>query len=907
MRRLSDLLNRRRREGEIERELRFHIGEQIQAHIRAGLSLQEAVRRTRLEFGGLEQVKEECRDVFLIRWCEDLVRDARMAVRGFRGSPAFFLTTVATLAVGIGANTAMFALMNSLALRPLPVRDPARLAVLVDPAPTDQMTGLAQYSWSYPLLNELQQRPELFDGLAAWSTSQFNLSSGGETQFVNGLWTNGRFFETLGVAPALGRLLGPADDSRAGGAHGPVAVLSYEFWERRYGGASSAIGSVLTLERVPFTIVGVMPPTFLGAEVGRTFDVAVPFGTEALLYGRETRLDQRNRSWLYIMARLKPGQTLAAATSALRAIQPQLRQATVPLNWTTPQQAKFMMSPLTLETATTGLSGLRRRYERPLAILMIVVALLLLIACVNIASLLLARASARAHEMSARRALGASRGRLVRQLLTESALLSITGAVGGLLIAAWGSRFLAVRLAAPPNTPSLDLSLDGHVVAFTTVIAVVTTILFGGIPALRASRAVPMDALKDETRSIRTGGPSVGVRSLVVAQVAVSLLLIVTAGLLIRTFVVLVGHDRGFDASRVLVVDINAQRADIEASRRIPVFELAKERVDAMPGIASAGLSLMSPVRGERLGNLIQSVSGGVPLPDTLPLDRRRASINLISPGWFDALRIPLVAGRDFTSADRKGAPLVAVVNESFGRKFLGGTSPLGHTVTLAFTGTQPMTAAVVGVVADAVYSSLRDSSLETMYFPLPQHDDFPFLAAVRLSIRSNGPLAASLTRSVAAAIAEASPQLALTFRPLSEQVDASVAQERLVASLSALFGGLALLLTGLGLYGVTSYGVSRRRTEIGVRMALGATSANVVRLVVSEALLLVIVGVVAGALLSAWGSTFVATLLYDVTPHDPLTFVAAAAVLIAAALVAACVPARRAARLDPAVTLRCN
>jgi putative ABC transport system permease protein len=824
------------------------------------------------------------------------MQDLRLAFRALRATPVVSFVAALSLALGIGANTAIFSLVNSLFLRTLPVKDPGRLVLITDG------TAAGLRSWTYSIWDQIRQRRQLFDGAVAWGPTRFNLASSGETEFVDGVWASGSFFDTLGVPALLGRTLSEADDRRGGGPDGPVSVISYSFWQRRFGGAADVVGRTLALDHVPFTIIGVTPPDFFGADVGRTFDVIAPVGDEPLVRGRETLLDS-DFYYLTIMARLRPGQTVDAATRALRGVQPEIRAAT--LSEREPYPDRYLKEAFTLVPAATGNSGLRRRYERPLQTIMVVVALVLLIACANIANLLLARTTARRHELSVRLALGASRWRLVRQLLTESLVLAGIGAVCGMLIASWGSRVLVRQLSTPTNPVFLDLSADWRLLGFAIGITVATALLFGTAPAFRTSGVAPMDALKKQGRGTSSDGRASLTSGLVVAQVALSLVLVVAAGLFLRTFSSLATRQLGFDRERVVVVTISAQGATVDSAQRLPVYERAREAVGALPGVVDAALSLVTPVSGASFSPHIE-VSGGVSLPE-----RESHSFgNLISPGWFATFGTPLIAGRNLTDRDRKGAPPVALVNQAFARTFLNGASPLGHMITVAFNGPTPdPPIEIVGVAADAVYRSLREPMLPTMYFPLAQHDHeqafLLVLASVSLSVRSRLGSPVLLTRSVATAINAVNPQLALTFRPLADQVNASLTQERVVAMLSGFFGSLALLLAALGLYGVTSYAVARRRTEIGIRMALGAAPAGIVRLVLSRVSRLVGLGVVVGAGVSVWASQFVATLLYGLEPHDPVTLAGASLVLAAVAAVAGWLPAWNASRIDPAEVLR--
>ena len=824
------------------------------------------------------------------------MQDLRLAVRALRSTPVVTTVAVLSLALGIGANTAIFSLVNSLLLRALPVAAPERLVTI------SSSSSREHWSWSYPLWDQIRQRPELFDAAVAWSENRFNLESGGETQFVDGIWANGSFFSALGVPALAGRTFTDADDVRGGGPDGAVAVISYRFWQRRFGGAPDAIGRTLNLDNVPFRIVGITPAAFFGMDVGHDFDLIVPLGDEPLLHGRETWLDQRGNPFLTIMARLNPGQSVSAATTALRGVERQIWEATVPRTMRPEFRARYMEQSFVLEPAATGDSLLRRGYGRPLTAMMVVVALVLLIACANIANLQLARGAVRGHEMSLRLALGASRWRLTRQLLAESVLLAALGTLGGFLIAGWGAGLLVSQLSTASSHAFLDLSVDWRVMLFTVGVAAATVLLFGVAPAIRASAVAPIDALKEHGRGTAGDARSGLTNGLVLTQVAVSVMLVVGAGLFVRTFVSLQSRQTGFERDRVLLVNVDTQRTAVAPAQRVVLYDRVREAVRAVPFVSDTSVSMTTPI-GSQGFVLSAEVSGGAPLPPDG--HGGNAFTNVVSSGWFGAFGVPLLAGRDFRDDDRTGTPLVAIVNQTLARRALGDASPLGHTLTMTLPG-KVVPTTIVGVVADSIYMSLREVAPPTIYTPLSQFYFSPAsLASVTLSVRANAGSPVALTKSVLAAIVAVNQELALTFRPLEGQLDASLTKERLTAMIAGFFGALALLLAGLGLYGVTAYLVARRRTEIGIRMALGAAPADVVRLVLRRVMMLVAAGVLIGAGLSAWASTFVASLLYGLEPRDPLTLIGAAVVLSTVGALAGWLPAWRVSRIDPAEVLR--
>jgi putative ABC transport system permease protein len=896
---LRRLLGRGRLERELDAELRDHLERSVADEVRAGASQEEARRRAALALGGVEQVKEACRDARGTRLLEDLASDLRYGLRLLRKSPAFTAVALISLALGIGANTAIFTLIDSLILRALPVRDPGRLV------------RLEGGSWTNPIWEQVRARQhDLFDGAAAFSEDRIDMASGGEADFAQGLWVSGGFFDVLGVRPLLGRVLSPADDIRGGGPGGPAAVISYPFWQRRYGGAADVVGRTLRLKGVPFTIVGVTPRGFFGPSVGYSFDAAVPIGMvdrvegDPERTGADGRLDGRSFWWLEILARLRPGVTVDEATRALRVVQPQIREATLPSGWPSRDLERYLRDgALTLVPAANGFSDMRGRYAGPLFAVMSVVVLVLLTACANLASLLLARANARRHELGTRLALGASRRRLAFQLLTESLLLALPGALIGLAFAGWATRLLVTQISGGRLGPaSLDLSLHWHVLLFTLTVALATALLFGIAPALRVGRIPPQHAMQQPGRSLAGEGPGALGGPLVVAQVALSLVLVFGAGLFLRTFSRLVTRDIGVDRDGILLVNLDAQRSHVPPEGRAALFERAVAAAAAVPEASGAAASFLNPLSGQGWNGRFEVERGTVALDDR----QRLAWVNAVTPGWFAAYGVPLVSGRDFDQRDRAGAPEVALVNEAFARRFLPGRSPLGRVLLRQGRPDRPEPPLeVVGLVKDAVYRSPRDPMEPTVYLPLAQVNPNDMWPVATLGVRSRRGSPAALSKPLRAALARVDPNLSLTFRLLSDQVDAAVGSERLVAGLSGFFGLLALVISAVGLYGVTSYAVTRRRTEIGVRMALGADAVSVVRLLLGRVGRLIALGLAIGSALSLGAARFVRSMLFGLGPADPATLLAAALVLVLVGLAAAGLPARRAARIDPAAVLR--
>jgi putative ABC transport system permease protein len=891
--RLRSLFRRKTVETELDEELRFHFEKQVSKFVASGMAPDEAQRRARLEFGGTEQVKEEHRDARGVSFIETLLQDIRYAVRILARTPVVTSVAILSLALGIGANTAIFGMMDAVMLRPLPVPNPEEL-VQVRIRSLKSGTEMNGY-FTNPLWEQLRDQQDVFSNAFAWSENRFDLAQGGAVEYANGLWVSGGTFETLGLRPAAGRLLSAADDQR--GCAG-AAVISYAFWQDRYGGAESAIGSNLSLDGHPFPIIGVAPRGFYGLMVGARFDVAIPI-CAAALFGRDSRLDGRSTWWLEIMGRLKPETVPQQLQARLEALSQQVFAAAVPQDWEKSERQEFLQRVLVGISAPTGPSYLRRQMERPLYVLMAVVGLVLLIACANIACLMLARGMAREKEMATRRALGASRTRLIRQLLTECILLSLAGALLGMLFAHWGNALLLGYISTGRQTVFFDLSLNVRVLLFTAAVAVLTGILFGVLPALRSTRVSLTSAMKssravksDTRMRFRTG------RWMVASQIALSLVLLVSAGLFLRSLLRLATLDIGFDRNSVLLVNTNLKAAKVVPERRLEVYDEVEALFEKLPGVISVGRSWRTPVTGYEWNEYVSVDSASAPTGDD-----SLVYFNYVSPGYFVTLHSPLLGGRGFQASDTKTAPGVAVVNEMVARKFFPGANPVGKTFRVGNGSKEPgRTFQVVGLVKNSKYESLREDTFPQAFLPIsqiPGNDDSEYFE-IRTATRPE-----SLIAAVQNSVAQVNKGISLEFGTLAKQIDDSLVRERLLATLSAFFGGLALLLAMIGLFGALSYLVTERQPEFGIRMALGAMPASILRLVLREVATVLLVGVAAGLGLALTTVQVLESLLFGMSARDSVTLITAPVVLAAAAFAAGYLPARRAMRIDPMEALR--
>ena len=830
---------------------------------------------------------------------DSVTHDIRYGIRQLKQSPGFTLVAVLSLALGIGANTAIFQLVDAIRLKLLPVQRPQELVSI------SFQKGSTRGGWwssrsaqfTYAHWQQIRAQQQAFTGVLAWSAARFNLANGGEARYAEGLYVSGEFFRHLGVNPILGRTFTAEDDSEACGGVG--AVLSFAFWQREFGGDPGILGRQISLDGYPVPVIGVTPPSFFGVEVGNRYDVALPLCADRLLAeDKKGRIPVPHAWWLSLMGRLKPGWTPERATAHLVALSPAIMRATLPPIYKSQTAKKYLTNKLEATTAATGESGLRREYERPLWLLMATTGLVLLIACANLANLLLARASVREREVAVRLAIGASRWRLVRQFLAESLLLAVAGAALGAVLAQVLSRGLVAFISTANRPLFVGVALDPRVLAFTAALAMLTCLLFGLIPALRATGLDPASAIRAGGRSMTSGRERFSLRRMLVAmQVALSLVLLVGALLFVRSLRNLLTTDAGFRAEGVLTVSIDLSKAQYPKERRPALYQELYERLSSLPGVIAAAQVMFTPVSGSGWDNSIG--------PDgaMAAASGKEAFFNRAGPGYFSTMGTRLIAGREFNNHDTLSSPKVAIVNEVFARKYFAGANPVGRTFHMeAEAGKPEPLIQIVGLVKNTKYYELREEFRPIGFFPIAQEEN-PQPNATFVLRMSGSP--GALMSAVKTAASAVNPTTGIEFRSFSEQLQESLLRERLMATLSGGFGFLAGLLATLGLYGVIAYIVARRRNEIGVRIALGADRSRVIRLVLREAMLLLAVGLTVGIVIALWAGRAASTLLFGLQPYDPVSMVGATGLLAVIALVASYQPARRAAALEPMVALR--
>ena len=739
------------------------------------------------------------------------------------------------------------------------------------------------------VFEQIRRQQQGFTDVAAWSSTSFNLADGGEMRLARGLFVSGTFFGVLGIAPAAGRLVADADDTPG---CAPRVVLSHAFWTHETGGDPRAIGRTLTLDSRQAEVIGVTPAGFSGLEVGRGFDVAVPICATPVIHGGN-RLDSATEWWLIVVGRLKPGWTFERATAQLQAVSPGIFETTITPNYPAASVARYTGFKLEAVPGEAGDSNLRDAYEAPLWMLLATAGIVLLIACANLANLLLARAGARQREIGVRLSLGASRGRVVRQLLTESALLAALGVAGGVLLSSLMSDTLVSLITTANDAVVLGLRTDWRALAFASALGIVTCGLFGLAPALRATRAGTAP-LKIAGRGVIGADRSGLRRARVAAQVALSLVLLAGGILFARSLFNLRHFDTGFRRDGILVAGVDFRRLQLSPEQRIRARHDVLDRIRAISGVTGAAHGSNTPFGGSTSGN-----DGWLEGTTTVI----NTNVNRVSPGYLQAFGIPLLSGRDFNDRDSASSTPVAIVNETFAERVTGGANPVGRRFCIEATPNTPEIAyEIVGLVRNSTYNHLREKAYPLVFLAVDQ--SALSSNGARIVIHSQSPLA-STAASVTQAMTDMDPRIAVTFRVFARQIEESVLRERLLAMLSIFFAGIAALLAVLGLYGVIAYGVARRANEIGVRMALGASRGDVLSMILREAAVLIAVGVVAGLLIALGTGRLAQALLFGITPYEPVTLATAAAVLIALGLMASYWPARAATRIEPTVALR--
>jgi len=828
------------------------------------------------------------------RWEDEMIQDLRFGARMLLKNKSFTAVAILSLALGIGANTAIFQLLDAVRLRTLPVKAPQELAE-VHLADTKGMRGGIgrPTQVTNPIWEQIRDRQQAFSGIFAWGTNTINLAPGGEVRSARMLYVSGDFFNTLGVPPALGRVFTSTDDERGCGA--PGLIISHEFWQREYGGDANVIGRKLTLADHPLEIIGVTPANFFGMEVGRSFDLALPICAIPIVRGND-RLLSGIIWWLTVNGRLKPGWSVEQASSQMQKISPGLFEAALPANYPPPSVKDYLDSKLIAVPAGSGVSELREKYEQPLWLLLAIAGLVLLIACANLANLLLARATAREREIAVRQAVGASRGRLIRQLLVESMLLAAVGAALGAGLAQVLSRFLVIFLSTTADPVFLDLTPDWRVVGFATGLAVLTCLLFGLTPAIRVTRKEPGAVMKAGGRGMTASRELFSLRrALVVTQVALSLVLVASALLFARSLNKLRTVDTGFHQEGILIARADFERLNLPRERYPAFKDELLDRIRAIPGVEAAAVVHEIPLDDWGGANVWMDgadARGG-----------KHTSLSRVGPDYFKTLQIPLLTGRDFDARDRVGTPKVAIVNEAFARKFLNGSSPIGHRFWVEATPGDPDTPyEIIGLVRDTKYEDLREEFGPIAYYAAAQNAGAG--AGAPLMIRSRLSQAETVA-AVKRVLNEINPAITVSFRGFTTMIEATILRERLMATLSSFFGMLAFLLACIGLYGILSYSVSSRTNELGIRIALGAQRRDMSWLILREALLLVIAGLAVGLPMIFAVTRVAATLLFGLTPTDPISLFLAALLILAVAMVAGYLPARRATRVDPLVALR--
>jgi putative ABC transport system permease protein len=871
-------------DGERAREIDAYLETETADNIARGMPPGEAAAAARRKFGNPTYFREEIYRMNTMGWLESVWQDLRYAARVLRLSPGFTAVAILSLALGMGANTAIFQLLDAVRLRSLPVARPQELAEVKIAGGNLGMGLNQQYGeLTRPLWELIRDKQQAFAGTFAWSVNQRYTGRGSQMRHFIQLQVSGDFFRVLGLRPFLGRLLGPPDE---GACPTSVAVASYAYWQSELGGRDLASGIKLIADNDLVEVVGVTPPEFFGMAVGESFDLARPFcqPNDGL---------RRDIFEVSVMGRLKPGWTIARASAAMAGLSPGIFASTVPSGRDPRSDATYKQFRLAAYPASGGVSGLRDTYDKSLWLLLAITGLVLLIACANLANLMLARASARGREIAVRLALGASRARLLRQLLAESGLLAVIGAGFGIALSQTLCRVLLWATLPEGEKAELRIVTDWRVLLFAVSAAVLTCLIFGALPALRASQAHPVAAMKAGGRGLTAGRERFSLqRALVVTQISISLLLLVGALLFVRSFRNLMTFNPGLRESGVTSAFLGYWQSNLPPDRWTPFARQLLAEVQQTPGVRSAATTTNVPLSG---GSWEHGVRVGA--------TEASSKFTWVSPDYFSTMAIPIVRGRGFNQNDTATSQRVAVVNQTFVRKFAGGADPIGQTLRTGQEPGYPSTIyEIVGVIPDTKYNDIRGDTPAQTFAPALQFPaQGPWISVLVHSDLPSDALIATLKRK----LSRNHPDVVAEFGDFQKGIHDRLLQERLMAMLSGFFGALAAILAMVGLYGVISYMVARHRNEIGIRLALGAGRGQVIGMVMREAARLLAIGIALGMALSLAAGRSAGSLLFGLKPYDPLTLAGAAALLALIAAAASLLPARRAARLDPMAALR--
>ncbi len=889
---------RRRRDEDLAREIESYLDHETDDNVARGMGLEEASSAARRKFGNATSVREAVYQRNTFTLAESLWADLKYGARQLRAQPGFALAAALSLALGIGANTAMFTLFDQILLRLLPVRNPHELVQLdVRPRRFGNNNGDNTHTFSYPLFRALQEQNTVLAGLTGEKKIRVTFGAGDRNEMIDASLVAGNYFDVFGVGASAGRLLSPADD-RVPNGH-PVAVLQYGFWQSHFAGTPSVIGSVIRLNGYPFRVIGVGPPGFEGADVGSPANVWVPVAMAKVFTPTLEALDDERFSWFYLFGRLKPAMTLERAQAGLRVLYRQRQQEELKGEYFQKfpsDRDPVLRQVLSLSPAARGQSGLRAQFAEPLTVLEWLVGLILLMACANVANLLLARSAAREREIAVRAAIGAGRGRLIRQALAECTLLAAAAGVAGLALSAWLAQVLIRMLPGDPANLSLSASPDGRILAFTALITLATVFLFGLMPAWRGLRVPPGAALKEGTAGAGGTAAHVRLRKLLVAvQMALASLLLVGAGLFARTLDNLRRVSLGFQTANIVTFRVRPATT-YDAGRKLQMFRPVIESLAAVPGVKAVGASSVALLTGSRSDGPI-TIQGAVDKEEESPW----SYFNAVTPGYFEALGIQVTLGRNLTWRDWDSSRKLCLVNQALADDYLNGANPVGRLMGLGRDA--PLETEIVGVFGNAKYEAVRGRTPRQVFMSM--HTRMNGTSSLAVYARAQGDPRA-LMPQLQAQVRRVDPNLVIyDMRTLDEQLDMSLSTERMLSFLSRAFAALATVLAGVGLHGVLAFVVARRRREIGIRLALGAERARVGRMVVQEALAAVLAGLAAGVAAAMAGGRYVETQLFGVRANDLPVFMASVSVLLAASLTAAVVPAWRASRVDPIQALR--